>query len=111
MVEPTRGEKITGLVWLSVGALVSLLLEVVYLLDFPLMIVIAALFNAVLTRTARLWSPQVWVGLIPLMVWVVGFGAVVIIPSNIQALGNNILSLLLLFAGIAGGGWPFVARK
>ena len=53
----SRGEAIAGLVWLSVGALVSLVLEVVYL--NWIWVVVALLFNAVLTKTARLWS-ETW---------------------------------------------------
>ena len=69
----TRGEQVTGLVWLAVGALTSLVLEVVYLtarlplpdgasVAFPITIVVAWWFNGVLTRTARLWSDNAYIG-------------------------------------------------
>ena len=58
-----------GLLWLSVGALLSLVLEVVYLgayipmpngmrIAFPITILIAWWFTRVLTKTARLWTPN-----------------------------------------------------
>ena len=65
----SQGEAIAGLVWLSVGALVSLVLEVVYL--NWIWVVVALLFNAVLTKTARLWS-DTW-ALAPLSVWAVSY--------------------------------------
>lgn len=120
---PTRGEQVTGLVWLSLGALLSLLLEVVYLnvaltisgrsVVLPLSILAALWFNGVLTKTARLWSANPLVGAVPLIVWAGGFVALLIVGEvgSIAALGDNIRSVLLLFAGIAGGVWPFVRRK
>ncbi len=115
-----RGERTLGLVWLSLGAVFSLLLEVVYLgarisvgetsVAFPLTIVIAFFFNGVLVRTARLWSPKLWVALLPLIVWVLGYFAFLIVGDlgSIQPLGNNIRSVLLLFAGVAGGVRPLL---
>ena len=96
----SRGEQVTGLVWLAIGALLSVFLEVIYLtariplsngasVAFPITIVIAWWFNSVLTRTARLWSRT---------------------PVD-TLLANNILSLLLLLAGIGGGVWPFFKQK
>lgn len=63
--EFSRGEAVGGLLWLSVGALLSLVLEVVYLgayitlpsgmrIAFPITILIAWWFSKVLTKTARL---------------------------------------------------------
>lgn len=110
----TRGEAVAGLVWLSVGALVSLALEVVYLssrvgwLVFPL---IALLFNAVLTKTARLWSDSFWVALVPLAVWLTGFfAAMFVLPAfGFSPVPADASALLLFAAGIIGGVWP-IAR-
>lgn len=97
----TRREAIAGLVWLSIGALVSLVLEAVYL--NWLWVVAALLFNAVVTKTARLWSSK-W-ALLPLAVWVAGFFA------SLALLPPTGWSLVLFVAGIVGGVWPLVRRK
>lgn len=120
----SRGEQVTGLIWLSLGALLSLFLEVIYLtvripladgasIAFPITIVIAAAFNVVLTRTARLWSDSTYIAAIPLIVWGLGFfGLMLLVPITGDVIvGNNILSLLLLLAGIGGGVWPFLKQK
>lgn len=120
----SRGEQVTGLIWLSLGALLSLFLEVIYLtaripladgasIAFPIIIVIAAAFNVVLTRTARLWSDRTYIVAIPLIVWGLGFFALMLLVpiTGDVIVGNNILSLLLLLAGIGGGVWPFLKQK
>src|SRR5699024_8121633 len=67
----------------------------------------------VLTKTARLWSPNVFIAAIPLAVWVLGFFGFLVIGSTTgdQWLGSNIRTVALLFAGIIGGIWPFVGPK
>lgn len=97
----TRREAIAGLVWLSIGALVSLVLEAVYL--NWLWVVAALLFNAVVTKTARLWSRK-W-ALLPLAVWVAGFFV------SLALLPPTGWSLALLLAGVAGGVWPLIRSK
>ena len=78
--EFSRAEAIGGLMWLSVGALLSLVLEVVYLgahitmpngvrIAFPLTVIVAWWFNKVLTKTARLWSSSFLIAAIPLLVF------------------------------------------
>ncbi|SDS22531.1 hypothetical protein [Corynebacterium timonense] len=125
MIEPvvrddfSRGEAVGGLVWLSVGAALSALLEVVYLqatifgVPFPLSVVIAALFNAVLTRTARLWSPNPAVALVPFFVWM---GTLFLLMFAVPGTGaslvpHSLLTMLLLLAGSAGAVWPLVRPK
>ncbi|AIT60773.1 hypothetical protein [Corynebacterium doosanense] len=120
----SRGEQIGGLAWLSVGALISLILEIVYLgtrvtlpggvsMALPWTIAAAVLMNAVFTRTARLWSTQTWVALVPLGVWCLGFLVFLALPalSGDQLLGNNMRTIALLFAGIGGGLWPLTRTK
>ncbi|MBK4137114.1 hypothetical protein GWO52_01190 [Corynebacterium macginleyi] len=120
----SRGEQVAGLIWLSLGALLSLFLEVIYLtariplangasIAFPVTIVIAAAFNVVLTRTARLWSDSTYIAAIPLIVWVlVFFALMLLVPITGDVIvGNNILSLFLFLAGMGGGVWPFLKQK
>ncbi|MDU0478292.1 hypothetical protein QVA66_03450 [Staphylococcus chromogenes] len=120
----SRGEAAFGLFWLSLGALLSVLLEVVYLgtwitlpggkaMAFPYPIVIALLFNAVLSKTAMLWTRFNAIAAIPLWVWGAGFFGL----TFTQALSGDILvgpnprSLMLLLAGVAGGAWPLMKPR
>lgn len=120
----SRGEQVGGLVWLVLGALCSLTLEVVYLtarvpwfdgasVAFPITILIAFWFNGVLTRTARLWSENPYIAGLPGLAWVAGFLAFMLGAAigGGSLLPNNILSLLLFAAGIAGSVWPFFASE
>lgn len=115
----SRGEQATGLAWLSLGALFSLLLEVVYLgtwigpVPFPYTIVVAFFFNIVLTRTAKLWTDSFLIALIPLAVWGLGFFALMfgVEITGDMLLANNIRTVLLLFAGVAGGLVPLLRAK
>lgn len=120
----SRGEVVGGIFWLSLGALISLLLEVVYLgtwitlpgntqIAFPYTIILAFLFNMVLTRTSMLWTDIRSVAGIPLFTWVLGFAFILVwsVAVGDQLVGSNIRSVLLLFAGIAGGIWPLVKGK
>ncbi|ALC05502.1 hypothetical protein CDES_05325 [Corynebacterium deserti GIMN1.010] len=118
------GEVVGGLFWLSLGALISVLLEVIYLgtriplpggssLAFPYTIVVAFLFNMVLTRTSILWTDHWLAKFTPLITWIVGFMALLVwtVVEGDQLVPNNIRTVLLLFAGFAGGIWPAVKAK
>lgn len=116
----TRGEVVGAMVWLGIGALVSLVLEVVYVgayvgnVPMPLSIPLTFAFNLVLTKTARLWSRgSLRVTLLPLVVWTLGFFALMFVVPAVgpQLVPDNILTLLLLFAGIMGGVWPMFRAK
>ena len=116
----SRGEAAGAMVWLGIGALISLLLEVVYLnarvgtVPMPVTVLVAFGFNLVLTKTARLWSRgRAWVAYVPLAVWTVGFFALMFaLPAaGPRLVPDNILTLLLLFAGIMGGVWPMFRVK
>nr|WP_075664864.1 hypothetical protein [Corynebacterium frankenforstense] len=120
----SRGEAVGGIFWLCLGALVSVLLEVVYLdawvtlpggasLAVPWTVVVAFLFNLVLSRTALLWTPRTWAAGMPLWVWIGGFVLLTfwVTVTGDQLVGANVRSLVLLGAGVAGGGWPLVAGK
>lgn len=89
--------------WLAIFAGIAAMLQVDYLWP-PLAAVTALLFNAVLTKTARLWSSRRATHLIPLSVWLAscwGMGWV----TGAQ------ISKLLLIAGIAGSVWPLARGK
>ncbi|MCS5478875.1 hypothetical protein NYP18_04305 [Corynebacterium sp. YIM 101645] len=120
----SRGEAVGGLVWLSVAALIAVLLQVVYLgtwvtlpggfrVAVPYTIVLAFLFNMVLTRTAKLWSPRPAFAAVPLYAWLAGFLLLLsgVVVTGDQLVGDNIRTVLLLFAGVAGGVWPLVRGK
>ena len=115
-----RGEMITGIVWLSVAALVSLVLEVVYLgtridvgglsIPVPWTIAAAYLFNLIITRTAMLWTKSRNIAMVPMWTWIAGYVFLWIwtgLPfGGDQVLGETIRTIALLVAGIVGGGWP-----
>ncbi len=120
----SRGEVIGGIFWLSLGAVISLMLEVIYLgtwitlpggtqVAFPYTIVIAFFFNMVLTRTSMLWTDIRSVAAIPMFVWVFGFAFLLVwsVVFGDQLVGSNIRTVLLLFVGLAGGIWPLVKEK
>lgn len=117
-----RGEIAVALVWLSIGAVISVLLEVVYLgtwwtvpgglrIPAPWTILVAFFFTRVLSRTALLWTKRLAIAAIPAWVWLLGYLSLtflqpvtgdILFPSDVR-------SILLLLAGLAGGAWPLVA--
>lgn len=120
----SRGEAVGGLFWLSLGALISVMLEVIYLgtwltlpggqsIAFPYTIVIAFFFTMVLSRTAVLWTDRMAIAGIPLYVWLAGYLLLLMWPvvTGDQLLGSNIRSVLLLVAGLAGGVWPLINNR
>ncbi|MDO4927623.1 MAG: hypothetical protein Q3976_00930 [Corynebacterium sp.] len=115
----SRGEATAGLAWLAVGALISVLLEVLYL-DFrignimlPLTALCAFGFNAVLSKTARLWSANIFIALIPMYAWLCGYFGLLMweIVDGSVFIPGNISAILLLFGGILGSSWPFMRRR
>lgn len=115
----SKSEAFFGLLWLSIGAALSVVLEVVYLgtwlfgVAVPYTIVVAFFFNMVLTKTAKLWTKNNAIALIPVWVWLVGFFLLTMLVPLMgdQLVGENIRSLLLMIAGVAGGSWPVIAQK
>lgn len=115
----SKAEAAFGLLWLSIGAAISVLLEVVYLgtwiggIAVPYTIPIAFFFTMVLTKTSLLWTKHVAIALIPLWVWLGGFFLLMVSPplTGDQLVGSNFRSILLLLAGALGGGWPVLAKK
>lgn len=120
----SRAEAVGGLFWLSLGALLSVFLEVVYLgtritlpggtsIAFPYTILFAFFFTMVLSRTAALWTERMAIAAIPLYVWVAGYTVLLLWPvlGDAQLLGSNIRSVLLLGAGVTGGIWPLIKTR
>ncbi|GGG78042.1 hypothetical protein [Corynebacterium pelargi] len=115
----SKGEAAFGLFWLSLGALISVFLEVIYLgtwiggVPVPYTVVIALLFNLVLSKTALLWAPASPLKFLPLGVWILGFFLFVFATAGAgdTVLVPGIRSILLLLAGIAGGVWPMLRAK
>lgn len=115
----STAEMVGGLVWLGLAALVSVLLEVVYLgtwiggVAVPFTIPVAFLFNLVLTKTGLLWSSKPAIAAVPLYVWTAGFLLLTfwVGVTGDQLVGSDIRSIGLLSAGLAGGGWPLIVKK
>ncbi|MCF4006886.1 hypothetical protein L1O03_06800 [Corynebacterium uropygiale] len=120
----SRGEVAVAMMWLCAGSLISLFIECAYVhsrltlpgggsVMFPITIVIAALFNGVLTRTALLWSRNIGVVAIPVLSWLVGYFLLLFGPAitGDQLLGSSMRSLVLLIAGMAGGAWPLLRSR
>ncbi|WP_123961274.1 hypothetical protein [Corynebacterium pseudopelargi] len=115
----SKTEAAFGLLWLCLGALISVFLEVIYLgtwiagVPVPYTVVIALLFNLVLSKTAMLWAPASPWKFLPLGVWVLGFFLFVLATGGAgdTVLVPGIRSILLLLAGIAGGVWPMLRAK
>lgn len=112
----TAAEARSGIMWLSAGALVMVLVEVASistLYGIP-SILAAAVLGAVLTRTALLWvRDRTLRALVPLVVWICGFVLLAIGPEVTQAMvaENKIRCAVLLAAASGGAVWPIVARK
>ncbi|MDO5029474.1 MAG: hypothetical protein Q4E11_02685 [Corynebacterium sp.] len=115
-----KGEISGALAWLSVAALVSLIIEVVFLgvwitvgsvaIPFPWTIVLAYVMNLIITNTALLWTRDRSKAAIPVVVWVIGFAALLVwsvVPAGGDlAMGQWLRTILLLAAGLFGGAWP-----
>lgn len=106
----------SGLMWLSVGAVGSGLVEVASissLYGVPSILAAAGL-GAVFTRTALLWTRgRVLGALIPLLAWICGFLLLAVGPEVTAAIiaEYKIRCVILLAAACAGAVWPIVARK
>ena len=106
----------SGLMWLSVGAVGSGLVEVASissLYGVPSILAAAGL-GAVFTRTALLWTRgRRLPAAVPLLVWICSFVLLAVGPEVTAAIvaENKIRCGLLLAAACAGGVWPIVARK
>ncbi|MBN9644838.1 hypothetical protein JZY06_09485 [Corynebacterium sp. CCM 8862] len=123
--QPTsRGEAALGLVWLSIGSLMSVLMEIVYLtarlplpgghsVVFPVAIVVAFALNLAISRTALLWTPVTAIAAIPVGVWLAGYFLFALAPAlggHIHMFGD-LRSVLLLMCGVAGGCFPLWTPK
>ncbi|WP_448851217.1 hypothetical protein [Corynebacterium sp. 335C] len=119
-----RGEVPMALTWLTVGALMGLLLEIIYLgawvqigsvaVPVPWTIVVAYLLNLIITNTALLWTERSILAAVPVMAWAVGYLGVLLwqgLPfGGDQAMAPGLRMVLLLAAGLAGGSWPLFRK-
>ncbi|KAA8738438.1 hypothetical protein [Corynebacterium tuscaniense] len=111
----TPGEARAGITWLSVGALVTLLVEVGSLdklWGIPA-IVAAWVLGGVGTKTGRLWTSKSTIALVPTWTWLVGLALLYMGPDVTRELlrTHHLPALLLLAAGTAGGIWPLLRDK
>lgn len=116
----TKAETIAGIVWLSIGILFGLFIEILYVgtritvggvgVPVPWTIIFAVLFNLVISRTARLWTDNLLIAGIPLLVWIFGFMLVTAWPAlgitDDQLTPQTVWSILVFIGGMAGGAWP-----
>lgn len=123
-MDTTRGEKISGIVWLTIGALGGLFIAVLYLgtrftvggtsWPLPWTILFAGWFNSVISRTAMLWTPNRMIAGIPVMAWLIGFVILSAWPflpfASSVLVPSTLWSMLVLVAGMAGGMWPLRPR-
>lgn len=120
-----KGEVATAIAWLAVASLVSLVLEVVYLgtridvaglsVPVPWTIPAAYVFNLIITRTALLWTDRRTIALVPMWTWIAGF-VLLFVWSGLPFGGDRVhgewvRTIVLLVAGIVGGGWPLRHNK
>lgn len=118
-----RSEAIVAIVWLSVAALVLLLLEIVFLptrvtvanvsIPVPWTIVLAYLGNLVTSHTAKLWTGKQLVAAIPFFVWSAGVVGLLLWAAMMgdQAFGPWVRTILLIGAGVAGGVFPLLRME
>ncbi|WP_406605800.1 hypothetical protein [Corynebacterium kroppenstedtii] len=119
----SKGERIAGIAWLTVGSVLSFFLEMVYLgsritigghtYPFPYMILIAAGFNYVLGTTVLLWTKKLAWASIPGVTWIVLYFIAVTWPSLPGTRGTtwivpNLIGVLFMIAGVAGAAWPLM---
>ena len=120
----SKGETATGLLWLSIGSVVSVLMEIVYLtarlplpdghsVAFPVAIAVAFFLNLAISRTALLWTPVRAVAAIPVVMWLAGYFLFALAPTlggHIHMM-SDLRSVLLLVCGLAGGCFPLWTPK
>lgn len=124
--DTSRPERVAGIVWLCVGAVVATLLSALYLgsritvgevsVPFPWPVVVAPWFNFVLVRTAMLWTDNRRVAATPLWVWLATYSVLLFWPvlpgaGGDTPLGGTVWAVLLLALGAAGGGWALLRLK
>ena len=103
----TCGEVVHAFVWLSLFAVLSALLEVAYL-GCPLAWAAAFGFNAVLTKTAKLWARTLPARCIPLASWAVGviLARWAVPGADQQLVLDSPATPALVVAGVVGGVRP-----
>ena len=122
--DTSKAERISGIVWLTIGALFCLFVCVLYVgaritvgslnLPFPWTVIFATFMLYVISSTALLWTENKLIAGIPLAAWVFGFVVLTAWPA--LGMGGDVLmpgslwSIALMLGGIAGGFWPLAPR-
>lgn len=118
--DTTRAERISGIVWLSIGALFGLFISVLYIgsritvgdvqVPVPWTILFALVFNRALTKTALLWTDNKLIAGIPALVWLAGYLLAVMWPElpfgEATIMPQTVWSMLLFVVGMAAAAWP-----
>lgn len=116
----SSGEVRIALVWLSIAALIALVIEVVFLgvrvtvgglaIPCPWTIPLAYVVNLIIINTSLLWTRNRKLAVVPVAVWTAGYGALLLwaaVPGGGDlAMGQWLRTILLLAAGVFGGVWP-----
>ncbi|AKK10818.1 hypothetical protein [Corynebacterium uterequi] len=115
----SRSEAVAALAWLAGFAAVAAVIEAFYLsasvrimgadIALPWPLVAAPWFNAVLVKTAKLWSQRTVVALVPIVVWAAALG---VAWQPAAALLTTWWPLAVLAAlGVLGGLRPLVRGR
>lgn len=120
--DTSRGERIAGIVWLTIGSLFGLFISVLYVgvrlpvgdssIPVPWVVIFAFGLNFVISKVALLWTPNRLISGIPLLAWIIGY--VVLSAWAFLPLGGDTLvpsslwSVLLMISGMLGGMWPLL---
>lgn len=122
--DTTRAERISGITWLTVGALFCLFVSVLYVgvrlpvgdssIPFPWTVVFAFFMNRAITKTALLWTDNRMIAGIPVWVWIFGFVVLAAWPAlpfgGDTLVAGNIWALALMISGAIGGMWPLLPQ-
>lgn len=120
-------ETVIGLSWLSVGAIVSALMEIFFLgawvslpfgwvIPMPITIIIAGWLNYHISATALLWTPRRGVAALPLLAWLLTYLACALWPTVLPVnpdmlLDQTLRSLFLLIVGLFVGLLPLLRPR
>lgn len=123
--DTSRRERLMGIVWLSIGALFTLFVSVLYIgsritigsasIPFPWTIAFATVMMLVISKTSLLWTDNRLVAGIPLAVWMIVFIVLVLWPAlplgGDTLVPSSIWSLGLMIAGMMGGAKPLLGSN
>lgn len=122
--DTTQAERISGIAWLTIGALFCLFVCVLYIgtrmtfgsvnIPVPWPILFAPFMLYVLSSTALLWTENKLIAGIPLAAWVGGFVILAAWPAlplgGDTVVPGSLWSMLLMIFGMVGGSLPLLRR-